>query len=994
MTILETERLVRKILEARKEPSRVAGASKLAQDYADACRAANLRLQQCEAMIRERSRHPAIQAAETAPNLLDWIAILEFQGAGDWRDACEKNGLPVAERIDARSVAVLNECYAQGISTDHPLYAAFRRAVLTHNDEEALRALQSIVRLNPADTNALGELDRFDRKVLAARLRQLEDLLAGAAPEVVVAQVEAIEAFGFKSPLEGDVWRRAQSLRCAALLEEIARLRSEGNWSDALAKLELIQRLRQALNVELSTALADQLSDLQAWANAALAEKNARARFQAGMEALRRQLQDLEGGAPALRQMPASRVRDAIEELRRLMGGLAHRQSEIPQSLSDAFQKQLAGLAGELDRRKRVRQRKSLAMSALGVIALAGIAAVGFVYVNARKLARELDAAVSERNLSAALRLRDAADASVGMRIGLGGLPAAKTAADSFVSRERDLRRVFDEDWAKLPRELRGEPTASGLKAISEQLARAKGALSALGPATRSEYDPRVNAFDRQWSNYLAGSTSAVNGVFERAVIEAENQNMRLSYQLALDQARTGAQVFSNQVRRLGDYEAGFTNHLAIRGDLLERSAAVRGKFAAYDAEVRKLDEARAALKQARGMSGYSNALFAISTSRFTAPWANAAAAVRELEPGEEKALRQLLAATNDVAWEYVRRDQLPSLIPNQALSAEQQIFDRLHESPAVNGNHQRVRLLLDAQGQKTMEWITSGPLGKVAQWKTIDTYDPAASPDVCAFESRQYGFFDGKYKWSPPLRDTVFDIQWVADLHDAAAFHAIDPEHALGSEHPSKPLLEVMDALKDSREGSPVFRAYLFQRLSEIMELQPARRGLAFAPEIRTHADRLKGIAGGSLAEGDWFLPGRAAALAPKLEECFVSFRGVSYPKQAAGTHRLSHEAYRAGLRYFGFIDIDGNVNAADKSYQGEIWGYAAKGSPPELLGRKSAAGTELGKKGLPLSPLFTLGASRAELIDRAGVDIRDPSFTNALPPLFAAPSGRKAAP
>ena len=101
---METERLVRKISELLKHVGNPAIAPKLAEDFAAACHAANLRLQQCEAMIKAGDRQQAIQLAETAPNLLDMVTVLEFSGSDNWRAYCQQNSLPAADRIDARSV--------------------------------------------------------------------------------------------------------------------------------------------------------------------------------------------------------------------------------------------------------------------------------------------------------------------------------------------------------------------------------------------------------------------------------------------------------------------------------------------------------------------------------------------------------------------------------------------------------------------------------------------------------------------------------------------------------------------------------------------------------------------------------------------------------------------------------------------------------------------------------------------------------------------------
>ena len=236
MTHLETERLIRKMVELLQKGGNSDLTPKLAGDYAAACHAANLRLQQCEGMIKAGDRHQAIQLAETTPNLLDLITVLEFRNADDWRSFCQQNNLPVAERIDGRSVHELNECYALGITTDHPLYAAYRKAVLNRNDEEALKALQSITRLNPTDGNAASELSRLDAKVLTSRITNLGGLITGGDTGIVVAAIEAIAAFGFKNRPDGEVWCKAEIIRCGYLIEEAAKLKAASQWQEVLAK--------------------------------------------------------------------------------------------------------------------------------------------------------------------------------------------------------------------------------------------------------------------------------------------------------------------------------------------------------------------------------------------------------------------------------------------------------------------------------------------------------------------------------------------------------------------------------------------------------------------------------------------------------------------------------------------------------------------------------------------------------------------------------------
>ena len=91
MTLLETERLVRKITEILQNGGSSDIAAKIAGDFAAICHTTSLRLQQCEAMIKAGDRHQAIQLAETPPSLLDLVTVLEFRNADDWRAYCQKN---------------------------------------------------------------------------------------------------------------------------------------------------------------------------------------------------------------------------------------------------------------------------------------------------------------------------------------------------------------------------------------------------------------------------------------------------------------------------------------------------------------------------------------------------------------------------------------------------------------------------------------------------------------------------------------------------------------------------------------------------------------------------------------------------------------------------------------------------------------------------------------------------------------------------------------
>jgi hypothetical protein len=951
MILLETERLIRKISELLQQGGNPDIAPKLAGDYAAACHAANLRLQQCEAMIKAGDQHQAIQLAETAPNLLDLITVLEFRSADDWRAFCQQNALPVAERIDARSVHALNDCYAQGITTDHPLYAAYRKAVLNRNDEEALKTLQSITRLNPADENAASELARLGAKVLAARLEHLGGVLNGGDTALIVAAIETIEAFGFKTRPEGEVWCKAETVRCGFMLEEAAKLKAALQWMDVLAKLEFIRRLQHEFKLELPSTAVKQLEVLESWARGEQEKDRREREFRALLTELHFRVQQSEEKDTSARYVKFPELRDDFESLHKVWRALTDFTRPIPEDATAAFRKRSALLEAEIARRTAIRRRIILASSVTALVA--GAVIVWFVLgqMRAREFATELKAAVSQRQARVAEHLLDRVRTSEKRLLSVGSVNSAVASAESFVTKERGLLTNFETAFSKLPTRFGGDPDA------------ARTTLNALAPDLKTENEPRVQAFEKQWQQFLSEGGVAVNGLFEQWISSAEKQCAQLDYRASVETATAQISTLSGVMQKINDCEVGFTNHVSLRSELLQR-------------ELRKLDEGMAALKKARTFNEFSSAISFIASSEFSgAPTASAATSIQSLGASDEAALRSLLGATNAATWAFVNKGKPASLVPEIAMPAERVFFQRLNADPAVNASHQHYRLWLDRESTNSVEWITAGSFDNSQGWKQIKAWTPSDTATSATFEDREYGNFDGQWKLSPT--QPIYRLEQVSDLKDASAFASVGLGKVWsGGSTYGRPMLEVLDAVKDSRDGSPVFRAFLLCSLVELMESQPDAWGLTFCPSAHAHAAQIRSIVGGEITSGDWFVPSKAKSWSEKLDQFFTAEKSLSYSKQAAGNLALAQLAAKDGLRYVGFAGVDGKPVVAGNPPPAEMWGYDATCKQPILFSSSA----------MPLSPLFALPVSRAEYLTKAGVSADAPSFANALPPLFCA--------
>lgn len=258
-------------------------------------------------------------------------------------------------------------------------------------------------------------------------------------------------------------------------------------------------------------------------------------------------------------------------------------------------------------------------------------------------------------------------------------------------------------------------------------------------------------------------------------------------------------------------------------------------------------------------------------------------------------------------------------------------------------------------------------------QWKQIKAWTLSTTATSATFEDRDYGYFNGQWKLTPT--QPIYRLEWVSDLRDASALGAVDLGKVWisGSTY-NGPLLDVLDATKNSRAGSPVFRAYLFCRLVELMEFQPDAWGLSFCPSARAHAGQIQAIVGGQISSGDWFVSSKIKAGSEKLEQFFIAEKSWSYAKQAAGNLTLAQAVTKDGLRYVGFAGLDGKPVVTENPIPTEIWGYDAVRKQPGLVSISA----------MPLSPLFALPVSRAEYLMQAGISAEAATFSDALPPMF----------
>jgi hypothetical protein len=463
--------------------------------------------------------------------------------------------------------------------------------------------------------------------------------------------------------------------------------------------------------------------------------------------------------------------------------------------------------------------------------------------------------------------------------------------------------------------------------------------------------------------------------MLDKVVADGESQCSQLDYSMPLDKAGAQIAAVSNVLQSINSCESSYTNLVELRADLLQRAAALQSRHAAFASEFNKIIDGLAGLRAARTIDQFSAATKLLASSEFSSsPPVKSAAAIRTMDTSPETTLRLLLGMTNESTWAYLQKTSAPRFVPEIVMPAEKTILNSLNADPAVSGVHAHYRLWLDAQGSRTLEWITSGLLEETEGWTKIIAWSPYVGAATASFTEQRYGYFNHQYKLSPT--QDVYRAEMAGTLDETASFDNIGLDAVRVGNNYQKPILEVLDALKDSKAGSPLFRAYLFLRLTDVMNLQPNAWGLSFCPAVRVHAAQLRATVGNNLQTGDWFITDKARKYNAPLAQLFSNFAKISYVKQASGLFALSEAMSNAGLTYAGYVGLDGHPSTFDEHSSHDLWALSGDNGQPRPVAAAASP--------ILLLPVFSLGQAPNQILSNAAVTATDPCFAGVLPPLF----------
>lgn len=148
--------LAARINRAIETEGAIGDGASLANIYAEAVQAVNLRLDAVVSAIEAKQVSDAVRVMEDAPRLLDEVNALDFQRLPDWEVVCERHGWtrpPKIDKAQLERVLMLNEDAA----ATETFLRMYRKAVRANDQRLAVQSLRHLVR-NDSTQNWKGNL--------------------------------------------------------------------------------------------------------------------------------------------------------------------------------------------------------------------------------------------------------------------------------------------------------------------------------------------------------------------------------------------------------------------------------------------------------------------------------------------------------------------------------------------------------------------------------------------------------------------------------------------------------------------------------------------------------------------------------------------------------------------------------------------------------------------------------------------------------------------
>jgi hypothetical protein len=976
MTLQELDRLIRRIEEAIERPPADGVLPRLAADYAAACRAAAQRLGQCATMLSAGDEHQALQLAEAAPALLDQLTLLSFRRSPNFRALCQSQNLPVPESFDIRGIRQINDLYAKGIDKDHVLYREYRRAVMVNDDARALAVLRSITRLNQNDKNAAAELARLEQKFVADKIQKLDRFIREKAPARDIASLTE-ELENIPEAQQSSAWIPAQTIRGSFLVEQAREAQR------AAAVDDLQQILGKIPNVAHLLGKSDReaVDEMEHWSAADAARRKEAASRRTAILQLTETVSRIEQEQTSQRNHSLQDLRKSADTLERAWRQVEHFRAEIAGDIATRAQKLRDTLRLQIDRSLRASRR--MALAAVGLIVAACFAAAWFSYTrqSSRALAARLHEMIQQRQVTEVETGLASSSEYANTRV----LIEAREEAARFVKTERDRQTAINQriDFLEQARQknfanFTTEQIATNYQSLKKGMATLPAEFGVAAVA-------RLTPFETAWREHLDQQRNAASARLSEILTPIESAADRyLQYSREPSQVAASAAALQKQLEPANSLVHPSLPDLRPKQEVLFRFENLQTRIEKFARDATNWFVSQRALDSATNLAAYNSALQLLATNGFT-PQAQRAsvAALASLNLSDQNLIAPLLLPNGPAS--ALNQPPRASRLPDEVLPAEREIQRRLRDDEniqAISRLEIEIKSLPAENPRRRRTVYLRGELQRRITRRAGLIYDPIESPNALQFEPREMSSLDYTVEEPTPTPEH--------ELYDRAGLSRLIDSNT-GKYQTS--LLQALDEINQDRRASPLFRAWLFMQICEMIDAQPAPWGAIWSPAYAADRADLERLGARQIHSDDWFVPAantqRAAALYAYFDRAAIH----SYSRQSAFFKRLLPRAAETGLRVIGHIDANGEPLINDTRAYAAVYAITAPNEPPQIVFTNLSPNRRPQPlaPAMPFSPLLAFAGNAAELINSTlqelGYSAAAVNLPESLPPILRTP-------
>jgi len=979
--LLQSIQTIRAALKDEVPPASVEDAALL---YAQACVEAEHRLDRVAAMLEKGSEYQALQVAEEEPPLLDLAGILSFGEEKNWQSFCEKHGLKIAPRLNAKTVHGLEALYAKGISAHHPLYKDFRAAVLSRDDDKSLKIVRTILKLNPKDDNAKKELLRLENKALQEKIEQLrealktddEELIAKLTEDIksssTAAKLERVEVFQQGEQVRAALRRRQAEAKLPGLLREMTGLRDESNWREVGRLLEEVDAMIKEHGLEpLPDELAGQRQALTAYHQKESAADEKRRTFDRCLKGFVRYVEEIETrlltGSGVTFDEIAQRDETFVKRWKELEAFQLPVPNETLQRLRAAGQE----LRARLDGMQRARRLKNIAMAAAVLLFLGCLSAIGLHAWKAYSLTMELASYQNKGGCGAAEALIQKLKKEEELLLRWPYLQAKIGEVTKWTEQSRTTEQQALAALENLEKSYQGDVTSLAPAALVKQMEDAKALVAQLVEDLSSAPANRLKALETKRDLYLAASLKKLAAGAESELQAMETMAAeQLTHQKLASQVSASCKDIDTKLRPLEQLLTPEAAELKLPSDVEAKMTRLRKLVDSFVKDCEAFASLREETAKASTLDEYKAALTKWQEIKFE----EAAPSIQAVDslPTEKAFQSDLLTHGDQATLQAILDDKSTRhLCPDSPLEADQKAILSLLHDENLNEIFENTIHWYSYTRKKadTLVWSRGKPTEAISNTWKGKFYEPDSERTAVIFSEREFSRvgYEGSYQGSSVLSSR---LSLTSQMINTIGINRLLDEKG---ERVMRPLLEIFDRLVKDQQGSPIAKAYVMAKLEGMIRLRPYEWGLHLCPSLDQDLRDLNRLLGGdSLRSEDWMVPLMREKWSAKLGAHFAKCRSRSYKQEASARRDYLLRAAKAGLKFVGYVETNKTLKLSQAGIGAPEWWMISKDDKKPIVLSNSQAGTAasgtfaspLVENVAPLSPVFVVPIDRKQLI------------------------------